>query len=650
MLAHERVLFLNPAGWQKESLNLGLCYLAAALKRAGAEVRIIDTNRYVTSDARLIQQAREFRPTVIGLSVKTATAKEAGRLASALKSEFPKVMFLAGGPHLTIAAEAYMKACPAFDYALMGEAEESIVELLEGLSSSRPVAAIPGVVHRRGREIVVNSWSPPANLDLLAVPDLDAIEDFTWKGFRYPIVSSRGCPFDCTYCCVNKLTGSRRWRSRSVTSVIDELERVAKTRGIRKFEIWDDNFTLHLPRAKEICRALIARELNLSWYCHNGIRADRIDAELARLMKQAGCTSIAFGIESGNPETFNSIKKGESLAAVVNAVKLVKEAGIDAVGYFIIGLPGDNLQRFVETVRFQRSLGLSHHVFGMLIPYPKTEVWEIVQNHGKMLRDITETQHFNDDIVPISFEMPEFPRQDMVRAFYISKFFPLFEAVDRTARAGRRPVVIYQGQADLNPFLAGMFLTCPPETEHIVVSEADPAAIRALPAFSQVPPTIRVSFQRSIPAGLPADSVTFVCDIDHLLSMRLLLSNSSLLVFEPTEAVLVEARAPRSYLSSLPGVGAGAAATLAALPRIVGASGRRGMLRAAITPARAHAPRLVGFLKDAWSIKRRSRKVARNTILTVWHIGQYAWARRMLRSMKPAKNTDYPYANHSTYL
>ncbi|MFC1836696.1 B12-binding domain-containing radical SAM protein [Thermodesulfobacteriota bacterium] len=176
--------------------------------------------------------------------------------------------------------------------------------------------------------------------------------------------------------------------------------------------------------------------------------------KIYQLMKKAGCSSIAFGIETGDPEVFELIQKGETLDAVVDAVKYVKEVGIKAVGYFIIGLPGDSLKTFIQTVRFQRSLKLSHFIFGMLIPYPNTEVWDIVEDRGHLLCDITQSQHFADDIVPVSFELPEWPKEDLVRAFYISKYYELFDSVQQAVERGVTPTAIY--------------LTTPPLVNHML--------------------------------------------------------------------------------------------------------------------------------------------------------------------------------------
>ncbi|WP_147822410.1 B12-binding domain-containing radical SAM protein [Salidesulfovibrio onnuriiensis] len=545
------VLLLSPSGWQKESINLGLAYLASSLQKADFQCRILDVNRYPMSDEDLVDYIRKLNPILIGISIKTATAREGARLGALLHKVCPEAHISCGGPHMTLCAEQFLKESPAIDSGIMSEGEHAIVQLAEAVRDKESISEIPNIAWRDGEKVVVNSWKPPQDLNILPFPDLDAIEDFSWENFRYPIVTSRGCPFDCIYCCVNKLTGSRKWRFRSPENVVQELETIVREKGITHFEIWDDNFTLDLKRAKKICRLMIEKKLNLSWYCHNGIRADRIDLELAKLMKQAGCTSVAFGIESGNPKTFDSIKKGEPLSAVVEAVRLVKKVGINAVGYFIIGLPGDNLERFVETVRFQRKLKLHHYVFGMLIPYPHTEVWDMVEQNGTMFCEITETQHFSDDIVPISFELPGFPKEDMVRAFYIAKYFDLLGTVDgiRKRQAAR---AVYMATPDIVPSLAGMIIASGTDIEHIVVG-TDEATVRAEPSFVQVPENSRITFLPSLDKDLITGESVIVCrSLD--IPREILFGNSGLVLIDPTRHLhnVIRVRKPMLSLPLVP--------------------------------------------------------------------------------------------------
>lgn len=533
---NNKVLLINPVGWQNESTNLGLAYLSSALKEAGHQASTLDINRYPLSDNALRQKVLDYSPRFVGISVKTATANSGGYIANLLLPVCPDVIFVAGGPHVTLCAESFMNDFPVFEYGIMGEGEKSLVELVDALSNNKAVENINGLIYRIDGRIQINRWHPPGDLGNLSLPDFDSIEGFNWQDFRYPILTSRGCPFRCIYCCVNKLTGSRKWRARSAKNVVDELEHIVQTKGIKSFEVWDDNFTLNIERSKEICSEIIDRKLNLSWFCHNGIRADRIDKELAILMKRAGCTSVAFGIESGNQETFDSIKKGEPLSAVVEAVKLTKEVGIKTVGYFIIGLPGDTLEKFIETVRFQRSLKLDHYTYGMLIPYPKTEVWDIVKTHGKFFCEITSTQHFSDDIVPISFELPDFPKQDMVRAFYISKVFDLYETVQKIIDKGQIPMVVYLATSENLEHLPGMIIACDRKSRHIIKGDAVEKAFSRIESASQIPREISVTFSRVMPGDLSKENVVIVCQ-GKSIPKGLIFRNTNMVLINPRLAI-----------------------------------------------------------------------------------------------------------------
>lgn len=642
---HNKILLINPAGWQKESVNLGLAYLAGALGKAGYPVMILDLNRFEKSDSDLSRKVAEYCPRIIGISVKTATANEGARLANYLATTFPDALYVAGGPHVTLCADTFMKDYPVFSYGILGEGEETFVALAYAITNNLPPEDIRGLAYRQGGQIVINQWAPPDNLDGLALPDFDAIEDFSWSGFRYPIVTSRGCPFQCIYCCVNKLTGSRRWRHRSPENVVDELALISREKGIRLFEIWDDNFTLNMERAKKICRKLVDRNLELSWYCHNGIRADRIDTELADLMRQAGCTSIAFGIESGNSETFDSIKKGEPLSAVIRAIRLVKKSGIRTVGYFIIGLPGDTLEKFIESVKFQRSLKLDHYMFGMLIPYPKTEVWDIVHAQGKMLADITATQHFSHDIVPISFEMPQFPRNDMVRAFYMAKYFELFEAVRRAVEITLTPTVMYVLAPQHSEHLPGMILSCDPSVRHVIIGNSADDALRPQD-LSQAQSDLTIEIKDTLTTEFSrTDGIVLVCS-RSLVRPNMFTGNLGVIIVDPNpdrpQEVLVEVKKLVKPLPWVPLHVLGLIGLASALPSLARRYGLKKATNFLMNSAFPALMRRYGIIR-VWSLIRR-------LVGLFWHVGSFAWTKLQLRLMRKIQKREFPFENHSSYM
>lgn len=229
------------------------------------------------------------------------------------------------------------------------------------------------------------------------------------------MLPSRGCPYNCIYCTVGLVSG-RPWRSRTPENIIAELKSAKKKYGITEFEILDDTFTQKVDRAIKFCDLLINEKINLKWSCPNGIRADRINEELAQKMKESGCHTVLFGVESGNPEVFENIKKGETLEDIERAVKIFKNAGIKAGGYFIIGLPYDNLEKTMESLQFARKIGLDWSHFNILVPYPKTRVWDSITNEGRFIEDYKRGSHFANIIKPV-FEMKNFTAQDLVAAY-----------------------------------------------------------------------------------------------------------------------------------------------------------------------------------------------------------------------------------------
>jgi hypothetical protein len=157
----------------------------------------------------------------------------------------------------------------------------------------------------------------------------------------------------------------------------------------------------------------------MDWWCHNGLRADKLDRELLRLMRKAGCSSIAIGIESGDENIFNSINKGEKLSDIIRAVRMIKKAGIRCVGYFIIGLPGESIESVKKTIRLQRKLNLSDFKYNMLVPYPGTAMWDIIHREGRMLTDVKNIYHFGNNS-SVSFETHQI-KQDLIdKCYYLA--------------------------------------------------------------------------------------------------------------------------------------------------------------------------------------------------------------------------------------
>ena len=410
-----RILLIDPPGFQK-GLNVGLAYLAGSLKKNNfLNVDVLDLNNVFpdVSSEKLIQLLKKRDYDLIGYSIKTPTYNATVELSRLTKKHFPKAVHVAGGPHITLNYNEFLNENEQFDYVVVGEGENGFVELCKMLNSCKKYE-INGVIGRTTvykymKENFVN------NLDKLPYPELEVFRGYDFTNFEYPLVTSRGCPYKCTYCSVGLISG-KRMRFRDITRVIEELRWAKKELHISRFNIIDDNFTLDVKRAKHFCDILVNEKLGLEWVCGNGIRADRVDVELAEKMKRAGCQLVCVGVENADPRVFNNIKKGESLEDIKRGIGILKDVGIEVVGFFIIGLPGDCRKSSEMALGFIKKSRLDSARFGILLPYPKTEVYDWLVKNGTFLKDYKEGIHFSDSLSSV-FETSVFSAKEMVETY-----------------------------------------------------------------------------------------------------------------------------------------------------------------------------------------------------------------------------------------
>lgn len=402
-----RILLIDPPGWS-EGINIGLAYLNAALKNRHFEVAILYPSIKHLREISFIDQVCRFKPDVVGISIKSSTLCNAQKIVSLLKESLPAgTMFMAGGPHITLLGDT-VDHMNKVDLLVAGEAELSLPQILHSLDSQNTLPY-------SGSNVLMSK----------AINDLDSLEFPDFGGFcpgvdeqlktAYGLLTSRGCPFHCSYCAVSLISG-KKWRFRSPGNVIAELKRARTLYNTKEFYILDDNFTFDIERAKIICELLISSELKMEWTCPNGIRGDRIDQELACLMKRSGCRQVSLGIESADKDVLSMAKKGETLEEISRAIKILKDQDIHVQGFFIIGLPGDTLKRTLKALPFIERTGLDEALFNLFVPYPRTEANEWVQKHGVGLLDFHEGRHLLSEPRPV-FETPEFTALERVKAY-----------------------------------------------------------------------------------------------------------------------------------------------------------------------------------------------------------------------------------------
>jgi radical SAM superfamily enzyme YgiQ (UPF0313 family) len=353
---------------------LSLGYLAGSLRKEGHEVDIVDCLRDKITHKKFSNILAEQKPDIVGFTAMTAYYPDAQKYISIAHSA--GIMAVLGGPHASALPEQTLNETPELDFVVVGEGEETFVDLLKNLKNPEKVR---GIAFRDGNNIRINE---PRDLirnidDLTLAWDLippnkypNSPHGTVAKNFPVaPVITSRGCAFDCTFC-TSKVTWRRRVRFRSPSKVVDEIGMLVKNYGVKEIDIEDDNFTLNKEHAMRICDEIIKRNLKISLACPSGIRIDSLNDELVKKMKKAGFYLIGFGIENGNQEIIDRIGKGFKLDAVQKVVKMVNDVGMLSYGFFIIGLPGETNKTIQNTIKFSISAGFKRATFSLFSPLP----------------------------------------------------------------------------------------------------------------------------------------------------------------------------------------------------------------------------------------------------------------------------------------
>lgn len=364
---------------------LGLGYLASSLRDAGHEVQIVDCIAKNINVKTIQELVKKEQPQLIGVTILTIYFKEARELISKIK-ECSSAYIIIGGHHVTALPIESLEKTGA-DFAVVGEGEETIVELANKIVTNQAYSDVKGICYKsvKGRIIVNSPRSLIDNLDNIPFPawDLFGLRSYPYVPHgifnrRFPsvgIITSRGCPFDCTFCAV-KLTFGKKLRTRSAKNVVDEIELLSSKFGVKEFHFEDDNFNASKVHAMGISQEIIDRKLDISWSCPNGVRIDLLDEELLRKMRESGCYKLSVGIESFSQSILNRAKKHLDINLVPDQIRLIKKAGLEVEGFFILGLPGESEETICNTIKFALDLPLDFARFHLPIPLPGTEIYD----------------------------------------------------------------------------------------------------------------------------------------------------------------------------------------------------------------------------------------------------------------------------------
>ena len=401
---------------------LGISYVAAACEAAGAEVKIFDyiVGCYTPENLKAAMDA--FQPDIIGATAVTLNFPAAAQILKTAKQHQPAVITMMGGPHVSFDAEATLRRHPEIDIIFTGEAERSLGQWLPIYADPSAWLSVKGVSFMSGGDFF--STGPGEcieDLDTLPLParHLLPISKYHALGFPVSIITSRGCPNQCIFCLGRRMVGSRV-RFRSPGRVADEIAAVLAL-GFTRINIADDLFTASKKRVKAFCDEIVRRGLSFAWSAF--ARVDTVSEEVLRLMREAGCDSVSFGIESGNPDMLKRIKKGITLDQARHAVSLCKKVGMLAHASFMVGLPGESAETLQDTFAFAAELDIAHG-YHFLAPFPGTTIREHIGDYDlEILTDDWTRYDANRAIVRTSGLAPE-----QMNAFVDEVYRPIQDA------------------------------------------------------------------------------------------------------------------------------------------------------------------------------------------------------------------------------
>ena len=430
-----RIILIWPKGFRTDIvIPLALGYLKGNINNMEYDVKIIDCALHNIDSASPILQKmiREFNPQLVGVSCWSETYPESMRILEKVKSINENIITVIGGVHATHNSGAIMEN-KNVDFLFRGEAELSFSEFTEEIRKEKPdLSKIKGLTYRSKTGYLINNemvWEK--DLDKIRLPDYDGIdlEGYIKRGYRYhthntrnaPMWISRGCPYQCEFCSAPMHNG-RTVRYHSVEYMMTWIKSLYYDKKIRTINIIDDNFTFDIKYAKELCRAIIKLNLkDLHYGTPNGVRMQHLDKELLELMKQAGWKYLAIAPESGSIRTLKRMEKNLDPAIVPRIVKEIKDTGLKAIGFFIVGYPGETEEDIKDTVKLIRNCRFDFFWIANFQPIPATPVYERLVEKGEISPEFLPRQYNSGDIgyIPENLKNFNFPLLRLKEYLYL---------------------------------------------------------------------------------------------------------------------------------------------------------------------------------------------------------------------------------------
>jgi radical SAM superfamily enzyme YgiQ (UPF0313 family) len=415
---------------------LGILYLATMLKERKTPVKILDTT-FIENDDELEREIIKNKNKVYGLSVVTPYINKAVFIAQKIKKLVPDAIIVFGGPHATIRPEETLDE-PVVDIVVLGEAEDTITELMKALEDGKDLIKVKGIGFKKGKKKIINERRAQIkNLDDIPIPDRTLLETFAryceivgGDFFTSPpattMITSRGCPFNCNFCqpSLREIFGPTT-RFRSAKNVVGEIEYLHNEFDLKKFHFVDDTFTAHRGRLFDFAKELEKRGLKIQWTTNS--RVNTIDREVMSIMKKVGCKRLSFGVESGSQQILNKMNKFTTIDQIIEAFQLCTEFKIFSVGSFILGYPGETYHDMEKTKRLIKIIEPDRIDLHIANPIIGTQLYDFAKKEGLLLEDNYEkyTRHGHHYLLKLGT-----PKEDLLK--FENSIYKMFRGMKRS--------------------------------------------------------------------------------------------------------------------------------------------------------------------------------------------------------------------------
>ena len=437
MLNDKKILLVHPLGYRADAAGrdisrianimppLGLASIAAYLEQRGTGADIVDCYARPDSDRAIRDHLLAEKPAFIGLSCTTSSFLDGIRIAELARRTVPGIRTVFGGPHVSALKEGLFPAFPAMDFAVIGEGEETMAELM--LSGRDDPASVKGIIHRQGGEASFTGYRDKGLvLDDLPFPAYEKLAGFPSSYmlpiFNYPktpntsCISSRGCPYACSYC--DRSVFQRSFRYNSASYLYEHLRYLRERFGIRHINFYDDQFTFNRQRVEEFTSMMIERPLGMTFNC--AVRAEHIDPELLTRMRSAGCWMMSLGIETGDEELLAQHRQNADLDHLAEKIRMIKEAGIRTKGLLMMGLPGETEQSIRRSMKYVFSLPIDDFNLAKFTPFPGSPIYENIRELGEFEEDWEKMDCMN--FLFVTKGMTRERLEELFQEFYRSHF------------------------------------------------------------------------------------------------------------------------------------------------------------------------------------------------------------------------------------